>query len=150
LPLWHAPPTEQATSNRKFHLRRSLLCRFLHRPIDYDFNFLPGAKMSSEDSLAIFHPQNFWKTTSDDENNVIESAKLTIATADAETLSLEMYAKYQSHLDSFIDMSPNKVATANYILNHISEYGFAKTYTTLRGGCIVVKTEPFGCNCLTQ
>src|SRR6266516_3505561 len=41
-------------------------------------------------------------------------------------------------------MSPNKLATAHYLLEHISEYGFPKTYVALRDGCIMAKTSGLG------
>jgi hypothetical protein len=94
-----------------------------------------------QDPLEYFHPQNFFRTSSSsEEDDAIQSAKNAIDTADRETLTPEIYAKYQNQLKELIDMSPNKVTTASYLLKHISEKGFTKTYLDLRDGCVVVKT----------
>ena len=93
-----------------------------------------------KDPLEYFHPQNFFKPTSSEEDEVIESAKEAINTADKEGLSPEIFAKYQDQLKKIIDASPNKIATASYLLELISERGFTKTHLAVRDGCVVVKT----------
>ena len=103
-----------------------------------------------KDSLECFHPQNFFRKTSSEEDNVIESAKEAINTANKECLTPEIYAKYQNQLRKIIDMSPNKIATASYLLELISERGFTKTYLTLLNGCEVVKTCDRGSNKRTR
>jgi hypothetical protein len=74
------------------------------------------------------------------ENDVIESAKRAIATAKAD-ISPEACAKYQNQLNDFIDMSPNKVARACYLLQHINKDGLMETYLNLYNGCVIVKTS---------
>jgi hypothetical protein len=81
-----------------------------------------------QDPLAILHP------------NVIEQARHAIATSDAEVLTPEVFTKCQNHLNELIDMSPNKFATACYLVERISKDGFTKIYLTLRNGCILAKT----------
>ena len=93
-----------------------------------------------KDPLEYFHPQNFFKPTSSEEDEVIESAKEAINTADKEGLTPEIFAKYQDQLKKIIDASPNKIATASYLLELISERGFTKTHLAVRDGCVVVKT----------
>jgi len=93
--------------------------------------------MSVQNPLEYFHPRNLFRTSSDD---VIESAKQVINTANQEALTPEIYAKYRNLLTKMIDASPNKVATASYLLKHISENGLSGTYLTILNGCIVVKT----------
>jgi hypothetical protein len=102
--------------------------------------------MNSQDPLAIFHADNFRKTTfSDEENHVIESAKRAIANAaNTEALAPELCDKYQGHLNDFIDMSPNKVAAASYFLERISEGSLAEVYLTLRNGIKFFKTNGRG------
>ena len=101
---------------------------------------------SFQDPLEYFQPSNLFRTSSSsEEDDVITSAKKAIDTANRETLSPETYTKYQNQLKELIDMSPNKVTTASYLLKHISEKGFAKTYLDLREGC-VVKTGGRGRN----
>ena len=81
---------------------------------------------------------------SSEEDNVIESAKEAINTADKGSLTPEIYAKYQDQLRKIIDVSPNKIATASYLQELISERGFTRTYLTLLNGCKVVKTGGSG------
>jgi hypothetical protein len=96
---------------------------------------------SPQDPLEYFQPQILFGTSSSsEEGNVIKSAKKAIDTANREALTPETYAKYQNQLKEVIDTSPNRVMTASYLLKHISEKGFTKTYLDLRGGCVVVKT----------
>jgi hypothetical protein len=94
---------------------------------------------SFQDPLEYFQPQNLFRTSSE-EDDVIESVKKAINTANREALAPETYIKYQNQLKELIDISPNKVMTASYLLKHISEKGFTKTYLDLRDGCVVVKT----------
>ena len=94
---------------------------------------------SFQDPLEYFHPQTLFRTSSE-EDDVIESAKKAINTANREALTPETYTKYQNQLKEIIDTSPNKVATASYLLERISEKGFTETYLTLLNGCVVVKT----------
>jgi len=93
-----------------------------------------------KDPLEYFHPQNFCKTTSSDDDDVIELANEAINTADKGGLTPEIHAKYQDQLRKVIDMSPNKIATASYLQELITEEGFTKAYLALRNGCEVVKT----------
>jgi hypothetical protein len=79
-------------------------------------------------------------SSSSEEDDAIKSAKKAIDTANREALTPETYTKYQNQLKELIDTSPNKVTTASYLLKHISEKGFTKTYLDLRDGCVVVKT----------
>ena len=58
-----------------------------------------------KDPLEYFHPQNFYRPTSSEEDNVIESAKEAINTTDKEGLTPEIYAKYQNQLREVIDIS---------------------------------------------
>ena len=53
-------------------------------------------------------------------------------------------------MNELIDMSPNKVATASYVLEHIMKDGFLKTYLTLRDGCLVAKTSGRGYRLTTK
>ena len=75
---------------------------------------------SFQDPLEYFHPQTLFRTSSE-EDDVIESAKKAINTANREALTPETYTKYQNQLKEIIDTSPNKVATASYLLERISE-----------------------------
>ena len=93
-----------------------------------------------KDPLEYFHPQNFFKPTSSEEDEIIESAKEAINAADKEGLTPEIFAKYQDQLKKIIDASPNKITTASYLLELISERGFTKTHLAVRDGCVVVKT----------
>jgi len=93
-----------------------------------------------KDPLEYFHPQNFFKPTSSEEDEVIESAKEAIDAADKEGLTPEIFAKYQDQLKKIIDASPNKIATASYLLELISERGFTRTHLAVLDGCVVVKT----------
>ena len=96
---------------------------------------------SFQDPLEYFQPQNLFRTSSSsEEDDIIKSAKKAIDTANREALTPETYTKYQNQLKELIDTSPNKVTTASYLLKHISEKGFTKTYLDLRDGCVVVKT----------
>jgi hypothetical protein len=100
---------------------------------------------SFQDPLEYFQPQNLFRTSSSsEENDAIKSAKKAIDTANREALTPETYTKYQNQLKELIDTSPNKVTTASYLLKHISEKGFTKTYLDLRDGCVVVKTVGVG------
>src|SRR5437763_15772103 len=102
--------------------------------------------MRSQDPLAIFHPENFWKTTfTDEENSVIESARDAIATAVRGSITPELYEKYKGYLSKFIDMSPNKVAAARHLLENISrEEGLAGAYLTLQNGFTLFKKNGRG------
>src|SRR2546423_13122000 len=104
---------------------------------------------SCQDPLEYFHPQNLFRTSSE-EDDVIESAKKAINTANQEALTPETYTKYQSQLKEIIDTSPNKVATASYLLERIREKGFTETYLTLLNGCVVVKNGGRGRNKRTR
>jgi len=102
---------------------------------------------SFQDPLEYFQPQNLFRTSSSsEEDDAIKSAKKAIDTANREALTPETYTKYQNQLKELIDTSPNKVTTASYLLKHISEKGFTKTYLDLRDGCVVVKTGGRGRN----
>ena len=104
---------------------------------------------SFQDPLEYFQPQNLLSSSSE-EDDAIKSAKKAIDTANREALSPETYTKYQNQLKELIDTSPNKVTTASYLLKHISEKGFTKTYLDLRDGCVVVKTGGRGRNKRTR
>ena len=106
---------------------------------------------SFQDPLEYFQPQNLFRTSSSsEEDDAIKSAKKAIDTANREALTPETYTKYQNQLKELIDTSPNKVTTASYLLKHISEKGFTKTYLDLRDGCVVVKTGGRGRNKRTR
>ena len=106
---------------------------------------------SFQDPLEYFQPPNLFRTSSSsEEDDAIKSAKKAIDTANREALSPETYTKYQNQLKEVIDKSPNKVMTASYLLKHISEKGFTKTYLDLRDGCVVVKTGGRGRNKRTR
>ena len=104
---------------------------------------------SFQDPLEYFQPQTLLSSSSE-EDDAIKSAKKAIDTANREALTPETYTKYQNQLKEFIDTSPNKVTTASYLLKHISEKGFTKTYLDLRDGCVVVKTGGRGRNKRTR
>jgi hypothetical protein len=97
--------------------------------------------MNSQDPLAIFRP-NPPKALSDLDIVLIEAARTTIHAADSGTLSNDNTEKYKDKLVALIyELSPNKIVTASYLMEHVRNVGLAETWVALKNGCVFAKTS---------
>jgi hypothetical protein len=100
----------------------------------------------SQDPLECLRPENL--ESSDDD--LIKTAKAAIASASSEAVTPDTHAKHQEQLRMLLDASPNKVATANFLLKHICENGLAKTWLIIHNGCEIVRTGGRWCSKRTR